>query len=100
MFFHKLYLMGDTNEKENIIYRRHGIFFLFQQLNAGTWTATQRLTWNTGNSWYAAIGVDPGYNIHVTWNDNTPGNYEIYYRKGVQQVLEKIYSYLSYSLFS
>ena len=46
-----------------------------------TWT-TQRLTWNSGESSYPAIATDPSGNIHIVWRDNTPGNYEIYYKKG------------------
>jgi hypothetical protein len=48
-----------------------------------SWTTT-RLTWNSGQSYYPAIGVDSDNNIHVVWWDRTPGNSEIYYRKGIQ----------------
>jgi hypothetical protein len=47
-----------------------------------TWTTNERLTWNSGTSETPAVSVDPSGNIHVFWSDNTPGNYEIYYRKG------------------
>jgi hypothetical protein len=54
-----------------------------QSLNAGVnWTANKRLTNNTGRSEYPALAVD-GSNIHVIWQDETPGNLEIYYKKGV-----------------
>jgi hypothetical protein len=29
-----------------------------------------------------AIAVDPSGNIHVVWYDDTPGDFEIYYKKG------------------
>ena len=46
-----------------------------------TWT-TKRLTWNTGDSRVPAIATDSSGNIHVVWHDYTPGNGEIYYKKG------------------
>lgn len=48
-----------------------------------TWTA-KRLTYNTGFSESAAIAIDSGNAIHVVWQDDTPVDYEIYYRKGIQ----------------
>ena len=47
-----------------------------------TWSASQRLTWNSGNSRAPAMAIDSGKTIHVVWYDDTPGNYEIYYKKG------------------
>jgi hypothetical protein len=48
-----------------------------------TWT-TMRLTWNSGDSVAPDIAVDANGRIHVAWGDNTPGNYEMYYKKGIQ----------------
>ena len=48
-----------------------------------TWT-TKRLTWTSGSSRLNAITVDSDSNIHVVWQDITPGNYEIFYKKGIQ----------------
>jgi hypothetical protein len=48
-----------------------------------SWT-TKRLTWNSGDSLRPDIFVDSNKNIHVVWCDITPGNFEIYYRKGIQ----------------
>lgn len=53
-------------------------------LGAQTWNAIKRLTWNSGGSSYPAVATDPDTDIHVVWNDNTPGSLEIYYRKGIQ----------------
>jgi len=49
--------------------------------SGATWSAVQRLTWNTGSSALSAASIDPSGNLHVVWSDNTPGNMEIYYRK-------------------
>jgi len=46
------------------------------------WSAAKRLTWTSGDSCIPAMVIDPGDNIHVAWQDDTPGNFEIYYRKG------------------
>jgi hypothetical protein len=46
-----------------------------------TWTASKRLTWTPGSSEDPDITVDSLGNIHVVWEDATPGNYEIYYKK-------------------
>ena len=47
-----------------------------------SWGAMKRLTWNSGSSCDPAIAIDSNNNIHVVWYDSTPGNYEIYYKKG------------------
>jgi hypothetical protein len=44
------------------------------------WTTDKRLTTNTGDSHAPAIAVG-GSNIYVVWEDETPGNTEIYFKK-------------------
>jgi hypothetical protein len=46
-----------------------------------TWTASARLTQTTGFSEVPALGVDTSGNLHLVWQDNTIGNYEIHYKK-------------------
>jgi BNR repeat-like domain len=58
------------------------IFYRKSNDGGNSWTTTERLTWNSGTSWEPAICVDTSFGIHLVWNDNTPGNYEIYYKKG------------------
>jgi hypothetical protein len=45
------------------------------------WQATKRLTWNSGSSTNPALGLDSNGHIHVVWEDSTPGNSELYYKK-------------------
>jgi hypothetical protein len=45
-----------------------------------SWAST-RLTWNSGQSTVPKIAVDSARNFHVVWQDDTPGNAEIYYTK-------------------
>jgi BNR repeat-like domain len=47
-----------------------------------TWTANRRLSWTSGYSWEPSLAIDTSGNVHVAWYDNTPGNWEIYYKKG------------------
>jgi WD40-like Beta Propeller Repeat len=64
----------DTPGNSEIYFKR--------SVNRGVnWTAARRLTNNTGDSWNSALAVD-GPNIYVAWEDNTPGNREIYFRNG------------------
>lgn len=56
--------------------------FYKKSTDAGaTWTSTQRLTWTAADTYEPVIAVDTSGNLHVVWDDETPGNYEIYYRK-------------------
>jgi hypothetical protein len=56
--------------------------FYKKSTNRGTnWPMTKRLTWNGGTSGAPAIGTDAGDNIYVLWNDETPGNYEIFFKR-------------------
>lgn len=64
-----------------------GLFILFVLillplgLNAQSWSAIERLTWNSGDSQYASIAADSGTGIHVVWQDKTPGQTEVYYKR-------------------
>jgi hypothetical protein len=54
----------------------------FRKSNDGgtTWQSVKRLTNNSSWSQAAAIAVSVA-NVYMTWNDGTPGNNEIYFRK-------------------
>ena len=56
------------------------IYFKKSDDGGATWTTNKRLTNNAGYSYVPAIAVD-GSNICVVWEDYTPGNYEIYFKK-------------------
>jgi hypothetical protein len=56
-----------------------------QSTNGGaSWSTGRRLTWNAGQSAFAAISVDSLDNLHIVWSDNSPGNMEVYYKKYVK----------------
>jgi len=46
-----------------------------------SWAAHQRLTWNSSQSRYPAVAADSDGNVHVVWQDDTSGDFEIYCRK-------------------
>jgi len=50
-------------------------------LNAGlNWGTDTRLTNNPATSWFPSVSVS-GASVHVVWQDNRDGNYEIYYKR-------------------
>lgn len=54
-------------------------------ISAQGWSATTRLSWNSGDSEYPDIASDSGNNVHVIWRDNTPGQYDIFYKKSTDK---------------
>jgi hypothetical protein len=56
------------------------IYFKKSDDGGVTWSTNERLTKNAGSSLYPALATE-GTNIYVVWHDNTPGNYEIYFKK-------------------
>ena len=44
------------------------------------WSVINRMTWNSGFSSSPSIAVDAGYGVHLVWEDDSPGIYEIFYK--------------------
>ena len=65
---------------KNSIVRLIICLLIFPLMAGATWT-TKRLTRNSGDSEYPAIAVDANDHIHVVWDDDTPGNNQIFYKK-------------------
>jgi len=63
----------DTSGNDEIYYKRSSD-------GGTTWSGDKWLTSNTGASLCPAITERPGGTIHVVWQEETPGNKEIYYR--------------------
>ena len=49
--------------------------------NGSTWSALNRLTWNSGGSYTPVLTAHFVYGIHIIWADDSPGNREIYYKQ-------------------
>jgi hypothetical protein len=58
-----------------------GVYYKKSADGGTTWMPSQRLARTSELSEVQAIAVDSSGNLHVVWEDSTPGNYEIYYRK-------------------
>ena len=69
-------LQSDLPGSYDIYYKR--------STDSGSTWASKRLTWIPGNSWFPAIALGPNNHIHVVWREDSRGNPEIYYKKGIQ----------------
>jgi hypothetical protein len=58
------------------------IYYRSRPAGSSTWSAVQRLTWTPEDSAVPAMAIDSSDGIHIVWSDFTPGNYEIYYKRG------------------
>jgi hypothetical protein len=57
------------------------IYYMKSEDGGDSWTSPNRITWTQGNSEYPAMAIDSTGYLHVAWVDETPLNYEIYYKK-------------------
>ena len=72
-------------KKEAFLIAIIGALLLIQPLMAQTWTATKRLTWNSGNSYRPIIAIDSNNHLHMVWYDLTPPSREIFYKKSTDE---------------
>ena len=56
----------------------YDIFFTYSSDNGSSFAPIRSLSNNTGNSEFPQIAVQ-GSNVYVVWQDNTPGNYDIFF---------------------
>jgi hypothetical protein len=80
----------DSNDTLHIVWAddtpgNFEIYYRKSTDRGANWGTAQRLTWNSGLSWYPVIAIDSTDNIHVAWSDYTPGNFEIYYRRSTDK---------------
>jgi hypothetical protein len=78
----------DSNGQIHVVWYDHtsgnSEIYYKKSTNGGTTWATKKLSWSSGDSEYPDIAIDYINHIHVVWHDDTPGNFEIYYKKGIQ----------------
>jgi hypothetical protein len=75
----------DSNSNTNVVWRNDtpGNFeiYFIRSTNGGTTWTKKRLTYTAANSSFPVISVDSNDHIHVAWQEEAPGNPEIYYKK-------------------
>jgi hypothetical protein len=57
------------------------IYYKKSTNGGSSWGGFKQITYNSSPSDYPDIAVDSSGNIHVVWQDYSPGNYDIYYKK-------------------
>jgi len=62
------------------------IYLLRSENYGASWYSAIRLTSNTGSSTYASVAAY-ARNVHVAWQDNRSGNWEIYYKRSIDNGL-------------
>lgn len=60
------------------------VYFRRSLDGGATWQSQKRLTYNAGGSSNAKIAIS-GANLFVVWEDDTPGNNDIYFKKSTDQ---------------
>jgi hypothetical protein len=59
----------------------NGEVYLKKSTDDGTtWQTAKRLTYTAGDSWGPILAIN-GAEFYLTWFDNTPGNFDIYFRQ-------------------
>jgi hypothetical protein len=81
-------LTVDSTNHIHVVWRGGGFgnleIYYKRSTDGGANWSDKRLTWNSGDSQHPAIAASTNNHIHVIWWDDTPGNREIYYRRGNQ----------------
>jgi hypothetical protein len=74
-----VYLVWQDNTDNN-----YEIYFMHSADKGKTWSKPMRLTENEGKSSNPVIAVK-GSNVYVVWQDNTRGNYKIYFMRSTSR---------------
>jgi len=59
------------------------LYYMRSADGGASWSTSKRLTWNASASWNPAIAIESSGRIDVVWEDNAPGNYEIFFKCSV-----------------
>jgi hypothetical protein len=81
-------IASDSSDNIHVVWTHeflsdHEIYYARSTDEGATWT-TKKLSWRPGSSDYPGVATDSSDNIYVVWEDDSPGNDEIYLRIGKQ----------------
>jgi BNR repeat-like domain len=76
----------DGSDKIHLVWQdstpgNYEIYYKSSKDGGATWSATVNLSLTSGGSESPAVAVDSGNAVHLVWQDSTPGNWEIHYKK-------------------
>lgn len=63
--------------------RRSDIFFTRSGNYGASWSTPENISDNIGHSDSATVAVDGEGNIYVAWKDNRPGDWDVFFRRGL-----------------
>lgn len=78
----------DSDENIHLVYEEFisGKAEIYYKKGVGkgaSWSAPQRITWNSGESRQPVVSIDTEDTLHLFWEDDTSGNYEIFYKQSM-----------------
>jgi hypothetical protein len=76
----------DSSDNIHIVWNEgaHGNpeIYYKKSTNGGlAWSKSKRITWTSGESMFPSIETHSSNSVHVIWQDDTPGNNDVYYRR-------------------
>jgi hypothetical protein len=80
-------IVVDSSDQIHVVWQDktpgNGEIYYRKSVDGGaTWSISRNLTQTTGNSYVPAVAIDPAGLLNIVWQDDTPGNAEIYFEKG------------------
>jgi BNR repeat-like domain len=80
-------LAADSSDNLHVVWANsssagYEIFYKKSTDGGASWGSSHRLSWTSGDSLHPTIAADSLGTLHVVWHDYTPGQAEIYYRRG------------------
>jgi hypothetical protein len=79
-------VVADTNNRIHVVWHdktpgNSEVYYKRSTNNGVSWGGSKRFTWNSGFSEVPIIASDSNNNIQVVWYDDSPGNFEIFYKR-------------------
>jgi hypothetical protein len=59
----------------------YAVYYVNSMDGGNNWSSSRRINWTEGNSYNAALAADSSSHLHLAYNDDVPGNEEVYFKK-------------------